>query len=101
MPSSDTTNFLSYFFDDVSKVNTIEEAAQDPFIRDILPWSRDPMTGMTLTFSPPPVVTDYLKSVRFELGFPPRFGAHNEEIYGKTLGYSASRLRDFKARQII
>jgi formyl-CoA transferase len=85
----------------VSKVNTVEEVAQDPLIRDVLPRSSDPITGTTLTFSPPPVVTDYLKSVKFELGFPPRFGAHNEEIYGKTLGYSASQLRDFKERQII
>jgi crotonobetainyl-CoA:carnitine CoA-transferase CaiB-like acyl-CoA transferase len=85
----------------VSKVNSIEEVTQDPFVRDILIRSKDPVTGTTLTLSPPPVTTEYLKSVSFELGFPPRFGAENEEIYGKTLGYGAEELKDFKERQII
>ncbi len=85
----------------VSKVNTIEEVAQDPFVRDVLIRSKDDVTGTTLTFSPPPVTTDYLKSVNFELSFPPRFGAQNEEIYGETLGYTPDQLKDFKQRQII
>ncbi len=85
----------------VSKVNSIEEVTEDPFVRDILIRSNDPVTRTTLTLSPPPVTTEYLKSVNFELGFPPRFGAENEEIYGKTLGYSAEQLKDFKERQII
>ncbi len=85
----------------VSKVNTIAEVAEDPFIRDTLIQSRDPVTGTTLTLSPPPVTTEYLKSVDFELSFPPRFGAQNEQIYGEILGYSAEQLKEFKERQII
>jgi len=85
----------------VSKVNTIEEVTQDPFVRDILIRSKDPVTGTTLTLSPPPVTTEYLKSVNFGLSFPPRFGAQNEEIYGQTLGYTTEQLKDFKERQII
>ncbi len=85
----------------VSKVNTIAEVTEDPFIRDTLIQSRDPVTGTTLTLSPPPVTTEYLKSVDFELSFPPRFGAQNEQIYGEILGYSAEQLKEFKERQII
>ena len=85
----------------IAKVNTIEEVTQDPYVRDILIRSSDPVTGTTLTLSPPPVTTEYLKSVDFMLTFPPRFGAQNEEIYGNTLGYSTEQLKDFKERQII
>lgn len=85
----------------VAKVNTIEEVTQDTFVRDILLRSKDPVTGTTLTLSPPPVTTEYLKSVNFEFSFPSRFGGQNAEIYGEILGYSAEQLKDFKERQII
>ena len=85
----------------LAKVNTIEEVTQDPFIRDILIRSKDSVAGTTLTLSPPPVTTEYLKSTNFTLSFPPRFGGQNEEIYGEILGYSAEQLKDFKQRQII
>ncbi len=85
----------------ISKVNNIEEVAQDPFIRDILLRARDPKTGLELTLSPPPFTTAYLESVDFALSFPPRFGEHNEEIYGSILGYSRDRLKEFKERKII
>jgi crotonobetainyl-CoA:carnitine CoA-transferase CaiB-like acyl-CoA transferase len=35
------------------------------------------------------------------LSFPPRFGEHNEEIYGGILGYSAAQLKEFKEKNII
>ena len=85
----------------ISKVNTINEVTEDPLIRNILIRSKDPVTGTTLTLSPPPVTTEYLKSVDFTLSFPPRFGAQNEEIYGGTLGYTLEELKDLKERQII
>ncbi len=85
----------------IAKVNTIKELTQDPLVKDILIRSRDPVTGMALTFSPPPVTTEYLKSAGFSLSFPPRFGSHNDEIYGEILGYSAEQLKDLKERQII
>jgi formyl-CoA transferase len=85
----------------IAKVNSIEEVTHDPFARDVLIRSKDPITGTTLTLSPPPVTTEYLRSVDFMLTFPPRFGAHNEEIYGKMLGYSAEQLNDLKERQVI
>ncbi|MBW2056728.1 MAG: CoA transferase [Deltaproteobacteria bacterium] len=85
----------------VAKVNNIDEVTQDPHIRDVLIRSEDPVTGTRLTLSPPPVTTDYLRSVDFTLSFPPRFGGHNEEIYGGVLGYSAEQLRNLRERQII
>ncbi len=85
----------------IAKVNTIAEVTQDPFVRDILIRSKDPVTGTTLTLSPPPVTSEYLKSVDFTLSFPPRFGGENEEIYGDILEYSPEQLKDFRERQII
>jgi len=85
----------------ISKVNTVEEVTQDPFIKDILLRAKDPTTGMELALSPPPFTTAYLKSVNFTLSFPPRFGEHNEEIYGSMLGYSQDQLKEFKERKII
>ncbi len=85
----------------ISKVNTVEEVTQDPFIKDILLRAKDPKTGMELALSPPPFTTAYLKSVNFTLSFPPRFGEHNEEIYGSMLGYSQDQLKEFKERKII
>ena len=85
----------------ISKVNTVEEVSQDPFIKDILLHAKDPKTEMELTLSPPPFTTAYLESVNFTLSFPPRFGEHNEEIYGSMLGYSQDQLKEFKERKII
>ncbi len=85
----------------ISKVNAIEEVTQDPFIKDILLRAKDSKTGMELTLSPPPFTTAYLKSVNFTLSFPPRFGEHNEEIYGSILGYSKDQLKEFKETKII
>jgi crotonobetainyl-CoA:carnitine CoA-transferase CaiB-like acyl-CoA transferase len=85
----------------ISKVNTIKEVTEDRLIHDILIRSKDPVTGTTLTLSPPPVTTEYLKSVDFTLPFPPRFGAQNEDIYRGTLGYTPEQLKDLKERQII
>jgi crotonobetainyl-CoA:carnitine CoA-transferase CaiB-like acyl-CoA transferase len=85
----------------ISKVNSVEEVTQDPFVRDILLRAKDSKTGLELTLSPPPFTTAYLKSVTFTLSFPPRFGEHNEEIYGAFLGYSQDQLKEFKERQII
>jgi crotonobetainyl-CoA:carnitine CoA-transferase CaiB-like acyl-CoA transferase len=85
----------------ISKVNSVQEVTQDPFIKDILLHSKDPKTGMELTLSPPPFTTAYLESINFTLSFPPRFGEHNEEIYGSILGYSQDQLKEFKEKKIM
>jgi crotonobetainyl-CoA:carnitine CoA-transferase CaiB-like acyl-CoA transferase len=85
----------------ISKVNTIEEVVEDPYVKPNLIRSKDPKTGMDITIAPPPFDTPYLKSVSRTLSFPPRFGEHNEEIYGRLLGYSATQLKEFKEKNII
>jgi crotonobetainyl-CoA:carnitine CoA-transferase CaiB-like acyl-CoA transferase len=85
----------------ISKVNSIEEVTGEPLIKKILLHATDPVTGTALAFSPPPVTTDFIKSVDFEFSFPPRFGEHNDAIYGDVLGYTMEQLEDFRARKII
>lgn len=85
----------------ISKVNTIEEVVEDPLVKPNLIHSKDPKTGLEVTVAPPPFMTPYLKSTDRTLSFPPRFGEHNEEIYGGLLGYSPEQLKAFKEKNII
>src|SRR3990172_8224035 len=85
----------------ISKVNTIEEVAEDPLVKSNLIHSQDPQTGLEITVAPPPFMTPYLKSVKQVISFPPRFGEHNEEIYCGLLGYSQEALKDLKEKNII
>lgn len=85
----------------ISKVNTIEEVVNDPLVKPNLIRSKDSKTGLEITVAPPPFMTPYLKSTGQTLPFPPRFGEHNEEIYGGLLGYSPERLKELKERNII
>jgi formyl-CoA transferase len=85
----------------ISKVNTIEEVVQDPLVQPNLIRSKDPKTGLEITVAPPPFMTPYLKSTDRMLSFPPRFGEHNEEIYGRLLGYSPEQLKELKEKNII
>ncbi len=85
----------------ISKVNTIEDVVEDPLVKPNLIRSKDPKTGVEITIAPPPFMTPYLKSVNQQLRFPPRFGEHNEEIYGGVLGYSPEQLKEFKEKHII
>ena len=63
--------------------------------------AKDPKSGLTISLAPPPHMTAYLKSVGQELSFPPRFGEHNEEIYGEALGLGSDRLKEMKEKGII
>jgi crotonobetainyl-CoA:carnitine CoA-transferase CaiB-like acyl-CoA transferase len=85
----------------ISKVNSIEEVVEDPLVKPNLIRSIDPKSGMEITIAPSPFGTSYLKSVNRRLSFPPRFGEHNEEIYGDLLGYSSTQLKEFKEKNII
>ena len=85
----------------ISKVNTIEEVVEDPLVKPNLIRSKDPKTGSEITIAPPPLMTPFLKSVNRRLSFPPRFGEHNEEIFGSLLGYSSAQLKEFKEKNII
>ena len=85
----------------ISKVNGIEEVVEDPYVKPNLIRSKDPRTDMEIAIAPPPINTSYLQSVNRALGFPPRFGEHNEEIYVRLLGYSTAQLKEFKEKNII
>lgn len=85
----------------ISKVNTIEEVVNDPLVKPNLIQSKDSKTGLQVTVATPPFMTPYLKSTHQTLSFPPRFGEHNEEIYGGLLGYSPEQLKELKEKNII
>jgi len=85
----------------ISKVNSIEEVVEDPLVKPNLIRSKDPKTKIEITIAPPPFNTPYLKSVNGTLSFPPRFGEHNEEIYGSLLGYTPAQLKEFREKNII
>ena len=85
----------------ISKVNTIEEVVEDPYVKFNLLSAKDPKTGLEVTLAPPPYTTDFLKSTQRTLSFPPRFGQHNEEVYGGLLGYSSEQLQGLKQKGII
>jgi len=84
----------------ISTVCTIAEVVEDPHIKDRLITARDPRTGTVVFLPPPPVITPYLESVNMQLPFPPRWGEHNEEIYG-ALGYDARKLAEWKEAGVI
>ena len=100
-----TTNELIDIFNKatiaISKVNTIGEVVQDPLVKPNLIRSRDPKTGTEITIAPPPFNTPYIKSINRALRFPPRFGEHNEEIFGGILGYGSAQLKEWKEKNII
>jgi formyl-CoA transferase len=85
----------------ISKVNAIEDVVRDPLVKPNLIRSKDPKTGMEITIAPPPTNNPHLKSIHRMMSFPPRFGEHNEEIYGGLLGYSGAQLKEYKEKNII
>ena len=85
----------------ISRVNTIEEVLEDPYVKEAILTARDPKTKTQIWMAPPPYMTPFLKESGKEMTFPPRFGEHNEEIYGTMLGYSTGKLAELKEKQII
>jgi len=84
----------------ISKIKTIPEVIADPLVERRLLFSQDPETETKITLPPPPNMTPYLEGLGRKLSFPPRFGEHNQEIYGK-LGYSEEDLGQLKENKII
>jgi formyl-CoA transferase len=76
----------------VSKVNRIAGVCADPLISDRLVRARDRRTGVEISISPPPVISDFLRASEMRLDFPPRLGEHNAEVYG-ALGHDANGLQ--------
>jgi crotonobetainyl-CoA:carnitine CoA-transferase CaiB-like acyl-CoA transferase len=85
----------------ISKVNAIEDVVRDPLVKPNLIRSKDPKTGTEITLAPPPASNAHLKSINRMMSFPPRFGEHNQEIYGGLLGYPGTQLKEYKEKNII
>jgi len=84
----------------ISKIKTIPEVIADPLVERRLLSSQDSVTNTDIILPPPPSMTPFLEEEGRQLSFPPRFGEHNQEIYGK-LGYSDQELDDLKEKGII
>ena len=74
-----------------SKINTVAEVARDPLVSGKLIKARDEKSGFELTLAPPPAPARFLEENQRRLSFPPRFGEHNEAIYGSELGCEIGR----------
>lgn len=71
----------------ISQVSLISDILKDQYLSSKLLRIKDPNTELKVILAPPPVS---VKEV--SLGFPPRFGEHNKEIYSE-LGYNVGDLK--------
>ncbi|MEN8245482.1 MAG: CoA transferase [Thermodesulfobacteriota bacterium] len=85
----------------ISKIKTVPEVIEDPLVKRKLLHAIDAKTGTRVTLAPPPNMTDFLERSGGELSFPPRFGEHNNEIYGEKLGLSDEQLAELKEKGVL
>jgi formyl-CoA transferase len=85
----------------ISKINSVGEVADDPLVSGKLVKAKDKKSGFELTLAPPPFGTDFLRESSNQLSFPPRFGEHNEAVFGETLGISLEDLKQMKDNGVI
>ncbi|MCP4689602.1 MAG: CoA transferase, partial [Desulfobacterales bacterium] len=85
----------------ISKIKTIPEMIADPLVERRLLSARDPKTDQRITLAPPPNLTPFLEENDRALSFPPRFGEHNQEIFGQKLGRSDEELERLKEKGVI
>jgi crotonobetainyl-CoA:carnitine CoA-transferase CaiB-like acyl-CoA transferase len=101
MTSEDLIELLQSITVPVSKIKSLENVIQDPLVKGQLLFAKDPITSRKITLAPPPIMNSFINDRGGELTFPPRFGEHNNEIYGQKLGYDEETLGDMKSRGII
>jgi crotonobetainyl-CoA:carnitine CoA-transferase CaiB-like acyl-CoA transferase len=101
MTSDQVSSLLSEHKIPVAKVLSIEDVAADPLVNKKMLKAKDPQTGLELNISPPPNATDYLAAQEMNIGFAPRLGEHNEQIYREILGFGDREVLDLKERGII
>jgi len=101
LPSEELISLLQSITLPVSKIKKIPEVIADPLVERRLMFSEDPRSGMRITLPPPPNTTRFVEENNRMLGFPPRFGEHNEAIYGEMLGVSKERLKELKDKGVI
>ncbi len=85
----------------ISRVNTIKDVMEDTLVSKSMLTATDPVTGTKIWMAPPPHMTAFLTENSRTMSFPPRFGEHNAEIYGKVLGYSDEQIKEMKNKEVI
>jgi len=85
----------------ISKIKNVNEVVEDPLVARRILTCKDPKTGTKVTLAPPPNMTPFLEECDRKLSFPPRFGEHDQEIYGDVLGYDEATLAGFKEKGVI
>lgn len=85
----------------ISRVNTIDEVLEDPYVQPNLVTTKDPRSGKRIWMAPPPYDTPFLLESDRELTFPPRFGEHNQAIYGRLLNYTDAQIEEMKEKGIV
>lgn len=99
------TNELISLFNEaqvaISRVNNIDEVIAESIVQKKVLHASDNKTGVTLTLAPPPFTSAFLEEQGRTLSFPPRLGEHNEEIFCRSMGLTASVYAELCAEQII
>jgi len=101
LPSKELIDLFNSITVPISKIKDISELVRDPLVERALLFSKDPITGTSITLAPPPNRTSFLEDKEKQLSFPPRFGEHNREIYGQGLGHSDEELSRLKEKGVI
>ncbi len=101
MPAGELVDLFRSIGVPVSRVNSVHDVVQDPYLRTKMVTAHDPRSGLQISLPPPPTITPFLESTGFQMSFPPRLGEHNEAILGDVLGFDAAYLADLKGRGVI
>jgi len=102
---SRSSNELIALFHDIgvplSRVYSVAEVVEDPYLAPDMLHTRDPRTGVEITLPPPPVVTPFLRERGRRISFPPRQGEHNERVYDEVLGYGPAQVAALRERGVV
>jgi crotonobetainyl-CoA:carnitine CoA-transferase CaiB-like acyl-CoA transferase len=101
LSSEDLIELLQSITVPVSKIKSMADVIQDPLVKKRFLSAKDPITSQKITLAPPPIMNSFIEDRGGELTFPPRFGEHNNELYGQKLGYDTDALEDLKKRGVI
>ena len=84
-----------------SEINSIDQVMADTLVKNNLLHAQDPVSQKELVLAPPPFMNPHLKKLNRNLTFPPRFGQHNQAIYGGVLGRSDDDLASLREKGVI
>ncbi len=100
-----STDELAALFNDIgvpiSRVYTLAEVVEDPYLVPDMVRARDPRTGVEISLPPPPAIPPFLRERDLCLSFPPRLGEHNERVYGEVLGYGPAEVAALRERGVM